>query len=93
MDRRCGPGAADGDDREGDGLGMGDQFRFNPGVDINENLRKIGEGLALTIGVDPKKVKCKGIRIYFVDEENDILLQSGMFVSGFDINDWEGEED
>lgn len=69
------------------------EFRFKPGVDINENLRKIGEGLALTIGVNPKKVKCKGIRIYFVDEENDILLQSGTFVSGFDINDWEDEEE
>lgn len=69
------------------------EFRFKPGVDINENLRKIGEALALTIGVDPKRVKCKGIRIYFVDEENDILMQSGMFVSGFDINDYEGEEE
>ena len=70
-----------------------EEFKFKPGADINETLRKIGESLALTIGVDPKKVKCKGIRIYFVDGENDILMQSGMFVSGFDINDYEGEEE
>lgn len=69
------------------------EFKFKSSIDINEQLRKIGEGLAITIGVDPKKVKCKGIRIYFVDEENDILMQSGMFVSGFDINNYEGEED
>lgn len=69
------------------------EFKFKPGVDINEHLRKIGEGLALAIGVDPKKVKCKGVRIYYVDEENEILLQSGLFVSGFDINDWEGDEE
>lgn len=69
------------------------EFSFKQGVDINENLRKIGEGLALTIGVDPSKVKCKGIRMYYVDEENDILLQQGLFVSGFDINDYEGDEE
>ena len=68
-----------------------DEFKFKPGADINETLRKIGEGLALTIGMDPSNVKCKGIRMYFVDEENGILLQSGLFVSGFDINDYEGE--
>ena len=69
------------------------EFKFKAGVDVNETLRKIGEGLAITIGVDPKKVKCKGVRIYYVDEENDILLQSGLFVSEFDINDYEGEEE
>lgn len=69
------------------------QFQFKDGIDINEHIRKIGESLALTIGVDPKKVKCKGMRIYFVDEENDILMQSGLFVSGFDINNYEGEEE
>ena len=69
------------------------EFKFKDGVDVNDTLRKIGEGLAITIGVDPKKVKCKGIRMYYVDEENDILLQSGLFVSNFDINDYEGEEE
>ena len=69
------------------------EFRFKPGSDVNDTLRKIGEGLAITIGVDPKKVKCKGIRMYFVDGENDILMQSGLFVSGFDITDYEGEEE
>ena len=69
------------------------EFKFKQGIDINENLRKIGEGLALTIGVDPSKVKCKGIRIYYVDEENDILLQQGLFVSGFDINGYEDDEE
>lgn len=68
------------------------EFRFKPGSDVNDTLRKIGEGLAITIGVDPKKVKCKGIQMYFVDEENDILMQSGLFVSGFDINDYGGDE-
>ena len=69
------------------------EFKFKAGVDVNETLRKIGERLAVTIGVDPKKVKCKGIRMYFVDEENEILLQSGLFVSNFDISDYEGEEE
>ena len=69
------------------------EFKFKSGVDVNEALRKIGEGLAITIGVDPKKVKCKGIRMYYVDEENDILLQSGLFAPNFDINDYEGEEE
>lgn len=69
------------------------EFKFKPGQDINETLRKVGESLAVTIGVDPRKVKCKGIRMYFVDEENDILMQSGLFVSGFDINDYEGDEE
>ena len=69
------------------------EFKFKDGVDVNDTLRKIGEGLAITIGVDPKKVKCKGVRMYYIDEENDILLQSGLFVSNFDINDYEGEEE
>ena len=69
------------------------EFKFKEGAGINENLRKIGESLALAIGVDPSKVKCKGIRMYYVDEENDILLQQGLFVSGFDINDYEGDEE
>lgn len=34
------------------------EFKFKRGIDINETPRKIGEGLALTIGVDPSKVKC-----------------------------------
>jgi hypothetical protein len=70
-----------------------DAFKFKPCADINETIRKMGESLAITIGTDPKRVKCKGIRIYFVDEENDILMQSGLFVSGFDINNYEGDED
>jgi hypothetical protein len=69
------------------------EFSFKQGADINENLRKIGEKLALTIGVDPSKVKCKGIRIYYVDEEHDILRRHELFVSGFDINDYEGDEE
>jgi hypothetical protein len=31
--------------------------------------------------------------MYYVDEENDILLQSGLFAPNFDINDYEGEEE
>lgn len=69
------------------------EFSFKPGQDINETLRNVGESLAVIIGVDPKKVKCKGIRMYFIDEENDILMQSGLFVSGFNINNYEGDEE
>lgn len=65
-----------------------DEFHFKSDVDLNTLVKQIGESLAATTGGDPKKVKCKGIRIFYVDE-NDMLMSSGLFVEGFSPEDWE----
>ena len=67
-----------------------DEFRFKEDVNMNDLAKTIGESLAITLGTDPKKVKCKGIRIFYTDE-NDILMSSGLFVKGFSPEDWDDE--
>ena len=67
-----------------------DEFHFKNDVDMNALAKTIGESLAETLGTDPKKVKCKGIRFFYVDE-NDVLMSSGLFVKGFSPEDWDDE--
>ncbi len=67
-----------------------DEFHFKKDVDMNALAKTIGESLAKTLGTDPEKVKCKGIRIFYVDE-NDMLMSSGLFVKGFSPEDWDDE--
>lgn len=67
------------------------EFHFKPEVDMNVLTKQIGKSLAETIGSDPSKIKCKGIRIFFVDE-NEMLLSSGLFVKGFSPEDWDDDE-
>jgi hypothetical protein len=64
------------------------EFRFKTNVDMNALTKQIGEGLAGTLGSDPSKIKCKGIRIFYVNED-DILMSSGLFVKGFEPEDWD----
>jgi hypothetical protein len=68
-----------------------DTFHFKNDVDMNVLTKQIGEGLADAIGSDPSKIKCKGIRIFYVDE-NDMLMSSGLFVNGFSPEDWDDDE-
>ena len=69
-----------------------DEFHFKENVDMNALAKQIGESLASTIGRDPKNVKCKGIRIFYVDEVTEVLMSSGLFVKGFSPEDWGDEE-
>lgn len=65
-----------------------DEFHFKSDVDMNALVKKIGKSIAESIGSDPEKNKCKGIRIFYVNE-NDMLVSSGLFVKGFSPEDWD----
>jgi hypothetical protein len=67
-----------------------DEFKFRTDVDMNALTKTIGERLAETLGSDPQKVKCKGIRIFYVNE-HEVLMSSGLFVKGFSPEDWDDE--
>jgi len=66
-----------------------DEFHFKQDVDMNALAKQIGESLSAACG--SKQLKCKGIRIFYVDE-NDILMSSGLFVKGFSPEDWDDDE-
>jgi len=66
----------------------GEEFHFKSDVDMNALTKQIGDSLAEAIGSDPSKIKCKGIRIFYVNE-NDMLMSSGLFVKGFSPEDWD----
>ena len=65
-----------------------DIFGFKESADMNAIVQKIGEGLARAVGSDPAKIKCKGIRIFYVNEDG-MLLCSGLFVKGFSPEEWD----
>lgn len=67
-----------------------DEFEFKDGADMNALTKTIGESLAEAMGSDPSKIKCKGIRIFYVNED-DMLMSSGLFVKGFSPEDWDDE--
>ena len=67
-----------------------DEFHFKDGVNMNILAKTIGESLANTMGSDPSKIKCKGVRIFYVNED-DVLMSSGLFVKGFSPEDWDDE--
>jgi hypothetical protein len=50
-----------------------DEFEFKGGIDPNTSIKTIGESLAQTTG--SSAIKCKGIRIFYVNE-NDMLMSS-----------------
>ena len=65
-----------------------DTFEFKKDVDMNSLAKQIGESLAATMGTDPSKMKCKGIRIYYVNEDG-VLASSGLFIKEFSPEDWD----
>jgi len=65
-----------------------DEFRFKDGVDVNEVVIKpVGEALAANLGTDPTKMKCKGIRIFYVNEHGTLATQN-FFIKGFCPEHW-----
>lgn len=71
---------------------MTEEFHFKDSVDMNAIVKQIGESMAATVGGNPQSTKCKGIRIYFVDEETELLMSHGMFVKGFSPEDWDDDQ-
>jgi hypothetical protein len=69
-----------------------ESFTFKADVDMNALVETIAESLAGTIGVDPSKVKCKGVRIFFVEDDSQMLMSSGLFVAGFSPEDWDDKQ-
>ena len=65
-----------------------DEFVFKADVDMNVLAKTIGESLAQATG--SSTIKCKGIRIFYVNED-DMLMSSGLFVKGFSPEDWDNE--
>ena len=68
-----------------------DEFSFKENANMDSLSKQIGTSLAATIGVDPSKVKCKGIRIFYVEEDSQMLMSSGLFIKGFSPEDWDDE--
>lgn len=68
-----------------------EEFNFKKDADINAIAKQIGDSLAAQIGVDQSKVKCKGIRIFYVEEDSQMLMSSGLFVKGFSPEEWDDE--
>jgi hypothetical protein len=64
------------------------EFKFNTNVDMNVLSKQIGDSMAAAIGAEPSKIKCKGFRLFFVDETTDLLMSSGLFVKDFSPEDW-----
>lgn len=69
-----------------------DEFRFKENVDMNALAKQIGESLADATGMDASKVKCKGVRIFYVDDDSGMLMSSGLFVKGFSPEDWDDDK-
>jgi len=65
-----------------------DEFQFKTNADMNALKVQLSQSLSMMIGGDPKSTKCKGFRIYFVDESSGILMSEGMFVKDFSPEDW-----
>lgn len=70
----------------------GKEFAFKKDADMNRLAKQIGESLAATIGVDPLKVKCKGIRLFYVEDDSQMLMSSGLFVKDFSPEEWDDKE-
>lgn len=68
-----------------------EEFQFKETADMNAIVKQIGKSLAGTVGTKPENTICKGIRIYYVDTESGMLMQSGLFVKGFNPDDWDDE--
>jgi hypothetical protein len=68
-----------------------DEFTFKADVDMNALANEIRNTLAKTIKVDPKNVKCKGFRLFYVDTESNMLISSGLFVNNFSPEDWDDD--
>lgn len=69
----------------------GGEYRFKPNVDMNMLSIQLSESLSMLIGSNPQNVKCKGFRIYFVDEDSGVLMTEGLFVKDFSPEDWDGD--
>lgn len=66
-----------------------EEFKFKTDVDMNAVVKKIAESMAAQIGVKAESVQCKGVRIFFVEKESQMLMSSGLFIKGFDPEDWD----
>jgi hypothetical protein len=69
-----------------------ESFTFKADVNMNALVETIAESLAGTIGVDPSKLKCKGVRIFFVEDDSQMLMSNGLFVKGFSPEDWDDKQ-
>lgn len=69
-----------------------DEFHFKDSTNMNVLVKAMGESLGTAVGSNPADIKCKGIRIYFVDDKKEVLMSSGLFVKGFAPEDWVDEE-
>ena len=69
----------------------GDEYRFKDNVDMNSLVIKLSESLSMMIGSHQKNIKCKGFRIYLVDEKSGVLLTEGLFIKDFTPEDWKCE--
>jgi hypothetical protein len=69
------------------------EFTFKNDLDMTVLVKNLATSLAEQVGSTPDKIKCKGLRFFFVDEEKDMLLSTGLFVAGFCPEDWDDDCD
>jgi hypothetical protein len=70
----------------------GEEYTFKSNVDMNKLKIQLSESLSMLIGSNPKNLKCKGFRLYFVDTKSQVLLTEGLFVKDFSPEDWNTDE-
>jgi hypothetical protein len=66
-----------------------DEFHFKPDVDMEALSKEYATSMSAMIKSKPENVKCKGIRIYYVDTEKDVMFSAGLFVDKFSPEDWD----
>jgi len=67
-----------------------DEFHFKSNADMDVLTKDYSTALSKMMkNMKPENVKCKGIRLYFVDSESDALMSAGLFVKDFDPEEWD----
>ena len=69
-----------------------DEFKFKADVDMQGIVEENKKEITKLIGTDESNVKCKGIRMFFVVEPDNMLTSTGLFVKGFSPEDWDDDE-
>jgi hypothetical protein len=68
------------------------EFSFKKDCDMRGIVEENKTQISKLLGTDVSNIKCKGIRIFFVVEPDNMLTATGLFVKGFSPEDWDDEE-
>jgi hypothetical protein len=64
-------------------------LNFKKFIELNKNqLTDV-----LKEAIEEPKIKLKGVRFYFVEENTNTLIKADLFLKSFDLSSYEGDED